>query len=97
MTDTRRLLANLSEYEQALIRQMETLRSHHEPLRLAWQQLHEVYAGSAAEHFAEAWRRADDGFVHYLEDGIAVQEQLRRGIESLRILDTASHNRVDDE
>lgn len=87
MTDATRLLHGLEEYHAALTRQLVTLGEHHERLRAAWLTLRDVYEGTGADVFAEAWERADAGFQRYLTDGVRIQALLQRKVEALRAYD----------
>jgi hypothetical protein len=89
MPDSSLLLRGLEDYEHALARELVTMAEHHEQLRAAWHVLREVYQGSGADVFSDAWERADGGFQRYRADGAQIQDLLRRKVEALRAFDLA--------
>ena len=88
-SDPRLLLAGLQEYSQALEIHFVELRERHAKLYSAWWSTSEVYQGTGAEVFAEAFMQADARFKDYLERGAQILVMLRDQMERLRQFDIA--------
>lgn len=85
--NSRLLLAALEDYEQALGRQLLTLRDELEPLRRSWAAFSAVYEGTAAEHFRLGWLRTERMLEEYLLTAGRLQPVLRERLEALRAAD----------
>jgi uncharacterized protein YukE len=88
--DTRLLVAALDDYQSALARQKETLRSELDPLLRAWSAFSAVYEGTAADHFRAGWFRAQHMLEDYLATADRLQPVLRERLEALREADRPS-------
>jgi len=86
-TDPRLLLAELDEYASTLERHFVELRDRHTVLRDTWLATSEVYRGTGAEVFADAFARADARFFDYLDRGHRILVILREKMEQLRLFD----------
>jgi len=88
-TDSRRLLAGLEEYHRKLIRQKATFTSELTNARSCWSRLSEVYQGTAADQFRNAWECTYRNLSEYLSAVERLEPILRDRIEALREADRA--------
>lgn len=87
--DATRLRNGLSEYVTALDRQLFEMREQRNRLEATWQRTRDVYQGSGAEAFGDAFDRAMRMLQSYVEMLELVTPILRTRIEALDSFDSA--------
>jgi uncharacterized protein YukE len=87
MADAQRLKQGLSDYLNALDRQLALLREHGDRLDRSWAMTRAVYQGQGAEHFAEAFARAKAVLNAYQEAGETILPIMRGRLEALEQYD----------
>ena len=90
MTDTKILLEHLQEYSKQLSGHLLVLEERHETLGAAWAALREVYEGTGAEVFAEAFEAASGRLRDYATAGAEISRLLAREVEKLRVIDVVN-------
>ena len=84
MTDTKILLEHLQEYSKQLSAHLLVLEERHETLGAAWAALREVYEGTGAEVFAEAFEAASGRLRDYSTAGADFPAARQRGRKTAR-------------
>ncbi len=89
--DATRLRNGLTEYVTALDRQLFEIREQRERLDVAWRRTRDVYQGSGAEVFGEAFDRSMRMLQSYVEMLELVVPILKIRIEALEHFNSAAN------
>lgn len=87
MTDATRLARGLEDYLEALDRHQARLRDEGAALEAAWIRLRDLYQGTGAEMFAQAFERSRQMMAAYAEATAAILPILRNRLDALHQFD----------